>query len=342
MTVGSSTLMRALVKTGLAPENTVLRDVDLPVIGSGEVLLKVSAVGVCGSDIHAWRSDVGYEWVLPPVVLGHEISGVVAQVGADVDGWSVGDKVVVVSIQGCLECETCRVGWTQRCAQRRVIGLSYDGGMAEYVRVSGKYLVPIPKTMSPVVAAAVEPLSVAAHATLTVGAVAAGDRVVVSGAGFVGIGCALLAREAGAEVVLVGAARDAASRLPAAAALGLTTHSFDQRGWGSPDVWIEASGASAALAAAVEDTRVGGRISVVGLYSAAPSADLNLVVRREIGLRGSYASAAVEYLHVIDLLASGRIRVDTLLETFELETGTRAFDAAAQSKAIKPVIVPVM
>jgi len=332
--------MRALVKAGLAPEDTVVRYVDVPLIGPGDVLLKVSAVGLCGSDIHAWRSDIGYEWVLPPVVLGHEISGVVAEVGSEVQGWSIGDQAVVVSIQGCLDCEQCDAGQTQRCSRRVVIGLSYDGAMAEFVRVSSNYLVPVPQTMSPVVAAAVEPLSVAAHATMTVGGVSAGDRVVVSGAGFVGIGCALLAQDVGADVMLVGAARDAASRLPAAAALGLSVGTFDEPRWGSPDVWIEASGAPAALAAAVAETRVGGRISAVGLYAAAPVADLNLLVRREIGLRGSYASAAVEYLQVIDLLSTGRLCIDSLLETFDLETGTEAFHAAAESRAIKPIIVP--
>jgi L-iditol 2-dehydrogenase len=333
--------MRALVKTGLAPEDTVVRYVDVPRIGTADVLLKVSAVGLCGSDIHAWRSDIGYEWVRPPVVLGHEISGVVTEVGSDVHGWSVGDRAVVVSIQGCLDCEQCGAGQTQRCSRRVVIGLSYDGAMAEYVRVSASYLVPVPQSMSPIVAAAVEPLSVAAHATMTVGGVAAGDRVVVSGAGFVGIGCALLAKDAGADVTLIGAARDAVSRLPAAAALGLSVSTFDERHWGSPDVWIEASGAPAALAAAVADTRVGGRVSAVGLYADAPVADLNLLVRREIGLRGSYASAAVEYLRVIDLLSAGRLCIDPLLQTFDLETGTEAFQAAAESRAIKPIIVPV-
>ncbi|HEX7405057.1 MAG TPA: zinc-binding dehydrogenase, partial [Candidatus Nanopelagicaceae bacterium] len=136
------------------------------------------------------------------------------------------------------------------------------------------------------------------------------------------------------------APRDATFRLPAASDIGVATRTIDQGGWGSPDVWIEASGAPSALAAAVSDIRMGGLISVVGLYTQAPIADVNLLVRREIEVRGSYASVASEYSLVIELLAAGRLHIESLLEVFDLEAGLDAFTAAAESRTIKPILIP--
>ncbi len=332
--------MRSLVKAGIDKSDSSVTDHDVPEVRSGEVLMRVEACGLCGSDIHAWRSDPGYEWVAPPVVLGHEFVGTIVETALDVTGWSVGDRAVVVSIQGCLTCDQCRAGRTQRCRLRRVIGLSYDGGMSQYVRVAVGYLVPVPAGMKAEVAAAVEPLSVAAHGVLSVGGVTSGQKVVVTGAGFVGIACALIARDAGAEVVLVGAPRDADARLPAASALGIRTLTTDQGGWGEPDVWVEASGASAALAAAIDHTRTGGRVAVVGMFTQPPSANINLLVRHELEVHGSYASVVSDYSLVIELLAQGRLEVESLLETFDLEQGIDAFAAAAESKTLKPILIP--
>jgi L-iditol 2-dehydrogenase len=332
--------MRSLVKAGIDKRESSVTDHAVPQVRPGEVLLRVEACGLCGSDIHAWRSDPGYEWVEPPVVLGHEFVGTIVEKAPDVTHWSVGDRAVVVSIQGCLTCDECLAGRTQRCPARRVIGLSYDGGMSQYVRVSAEYLVRVPADMKAEIAAAVEPLSVAAHGVLSVGGVHSGQKVVVSGAGFVGIGCALIARDAGAEVVLVGAPRDADTRLAAASALGIRTLTTDQGGWGEPDVWVEASGASAALASAFEHTRTGGRIAVVGMFTQPPTTNFNLLVRRELEVRGSYASVLKDYSLVIDLLTQGRLEVESLLEKFDLEQGVSALESAAESKILKPILIP--
>ena len=332
--------MRSLQKTGLGPESTFVTDLPMPTAGAGEVIMRVEACGLCGSDLHAWRTDPGYEWVKPPVVLGHEIVGTIIEVAPGVHGWNIGDRAVVVSIQGCLDCVDCHAGNTQRCQTRRVIGLSYNGGMSEYVRVSASYLVPVDANMKAEVAAAVEPLSVAAHVTLTVGGVVSGQQVVVSGAGFVGIGCALIARQSGADVILVGAPRDAVSRLPAAAALGINTRTVDEQNWGNPDIWIEASGAPSALEMAFADTRTGGRIAVVGMFSQPATANMNFLVRHELEVRGSYASVESDYRLVIDMISSGRLEVDSLLEKFALEDATLALEAAAESRTLKPILIP--
>ena len=332
--------MRSVFKSGTAVADTIVTDLPMPQVGPGEVLLKVEACGLCGSDLHAWRSDPGYEWIAIPLVMGHEFVGTVVETAADVKGWSAGDRAVAVSIQGCLNCAECASGRTNRCVKRQVIGLNYNGAMAEYVVVSAAYLMRIPASMPAHVAATVEPMSVAAHAVLTVGAVQAGQKVVVSGAGFIGIACSLIARDAGAEVILLGAPQDAASRLPLAAALGIDARTVDAADWGTPDVWVEASGAQSALASAVETTRVGGTVSIVAMYTQPPTASTSLIVRRELELRGVYASVAREYDHVIGLLGDGRIDVSTLVDQFSLEDALSAFEAAATASTLKPLIVP--
>ncbi|MHB1212749.1 MAG: zinc-dependent alcohol dehydrogenase, partial [Candidatus Nanopelagicales bacterium] len=332
--------MRSLVKSGPDTADTFVTDRPIPELRGGDVLMRVEACGLCGSDLHAWRSDPGYEWVKPPVVLGHEFVGTVVAAAPDVDGWGPGDRAVVVSIQGCMDCDACRAGRTNNCLSRAVIGLSFDGGMSQFVRVGVPYLVPVPASMKADVAAAVEPLSVAAHATLTIGRVTAGQQVVVSGAGFVGIACSLLAMDAGADVLLVGAPQDAESRLPAATALGVPTRVIDEDDWDEPDVWIEASGAAPAFTAAIERTRTGGLVSVVGMYSQPPTKNLSLLVRRELEVRGCYASVAPEYTRVIELLAQGRLHVESLLQTFDLEDAATALGDAATARALKPILIP--
>ena len=167
-----------------------------------------------------------------------------------------------------------------------------------------------------------------------------GQQVVVSGAGFVGIGCALIAREAGADVILVGAPRDAVSRLPAAAALGIKTRTVEEQNWGNPDTWIEASGAPSALEMAFADTRTGGRIAVVGMFSQPATVNMNFLVRHELEVRGSYASVESDYRLVIDMISSGRLVVDSLLEKFALKDATLALEAAAESRTLKPILIP--
>ena len=332
--------MKSLYKSGPDVADTAITDLPMPQVGPGQVLLRVEACGLCGSDLHAWRSDPGYEWIATPLVMGHEFVGTVVESAPDVTGWAAGDRAVAVSSQGCLECPQCLAGRTNRCVKKQVIGLNYNGAMAEFVVVPAVFLIRVPATMSAAAAATVEPLSVAAHAVLTVGRVEAGQQVVVSGAGFIGIACALIAKDAGADVILLGAPHDAQSRLPAAAALGIDARTVDTAEWGQPDVWVEASGAQPALASAVETTRVGGTISVVAMYTQPPTANTSLIVRRELEVRGVYASVASEYTYVIDLLDRGRIDVSSLVAEFPLDNALSAFEAAASSTVIKPLIVP--
>ncbi|MFP6899332.1 MAG: alcohol dehydrogenase catalytic domain-containing protein, partial [Opitutales bacterium] len=134
--------MKAFRRFEKAPRAARLEEVKVPEPADDEVLLKVSHCGVCGSDLHAWLDHPGYEFVLPQVTFGHEVSGVVEHVGAEVTRWKVGDHAVMIAVQTAHDdnCRYCREGLPQLSTRRRVQGLSLDGGMAEYVCVKEEFL----------------------------------------------------------------------------------------------------------------------------------------------------------------------------------------------------------
>ena len=342
--------MKAFVKTGNRPGEAGVEDVPFIRPGAGEVSLRVASCGVCGSDVHAFRSDAGFEWVRPPITLGHEFSGTVESVGPGVKWVSPGDRVVAVAIQGCGHCETCLAGSTQLCPDRVAVGLSRDGGMAEYAVMPEQHLVPVPEGLDLAVAAVGEPLSVAVHAVDVRAEIESGQRVVVSGPGPIGVFCGMLARLRGAKVLLTGVGQDSESRLPAAERMGLRTadlsekaledHLRDSFGEYAPDVWIESSGSVRALDSALEFVRPGGTVVVVGLYAQEMCFSPTDAVRREISLLFSYSCNYADYQTALDLLGSGLMDPEPLLSKYSLEEALEAFEAVGKGRTVKAVLVP--
>jgi L-iditol 2-dehydrogenase len=342
--------MKAFVKTGYQPGDAGVRDVSVVRPGPSEVLLGVASCGVCGSDVHAFRSDPGFEWVTTPVTLGHEFSGIVEEVGPGVTRVSPGDRVVAVAVQGCGRCETCLSDATQLCPDRVAIGLSRDGGMAEYAVMSEQHLVPVPEGLDLAVAALGEPLSVAVHAVDVRAEIEPGQRVVVSGPGPIGVLCGMLVRHRQSEVLLTGVEQDSASRLPAAERVGLRTanlsekpleeHLRDSFGDYAPDVWIESSGSVRALGSALVSVRPGGTVAVVGLYAEDVRFSPTDAVRREISLLFSYSCNSADYQTTLDLLGSGVLDPGPLLSKYPLEDALRAFEAVGKGRTVKAVLVP--
>jgi L-iditol 2-dehydrogenase len=342
--------VKALVKTGYQPGEASVEDVPRPSPGPSEVLIRVASCGVCGSDVHAFKSDSGFEWVRIPVTLGHEFSGTVEEVGAGVTLVSPGDRVVVVAIQGCGRCATCRAGSTQLCSQRVAVGLSCDGGMAEYAVMPGQHLVPVPEGLDLTVAALCEPLAVAVRAVDIRAAIKSGQKVVVSGPGPIGILCGIVARLRGAEVLLTGVGQDSEARLPAAQCAGLRTanlsdkpleeHLRDSFGDYAPDVWIESSGSVRALDSALESVRPGGTVTVVGIYAEEMSFSPTIAVRRELSMLFSYSCNYADYRAALDLLGSGAVNPDPLLSKYPLEDALLAFEVVGEGKAVKAILVP--
>jgi L-iditol 2-dehydrogenase len=296
-------------------------DVPEPKIGPAEVLIHVAACGVCGSDIHGMDGSTGRR--IPPVIMGHEAGGTLVQVGADVDGWRVGDRVTFDSTIYCGQCAFCRRGEINLCDNRRVLGVScaeyrQNGAFAEYVAVPQHILYRLPDDLSFVRAALAEPTSVAVHAVERT-PLALDCTAVVVGAGMIGLLViqALKARGVG-RVVAVDLD---ASRLEKARSLGadltLKSDAVDavdeiQKLQGGADAAFEVVGITPTLRLATQCVRKGGSVTLVG--NLAPTSELLLqsVVTREVTVYGSCASRG-EYPACLNLIARGQIDVDALI-----------------------------
>jgi L-iditol 2-dehydrogenase len=309
----------------------------------------VAACGICGSDLHAYRAAPGYEWVQPPVILGHEFAGTVVARGGAVRHIKEGDRAAVVGVQGCGRCRVCRSGDTNLCRERKVLGLHADGGMAACAVVAAACLVPLPTWLDPIMGALVEPISVAAHAMAKT-VIRPGDRVVVSGPGPIGLFCGCIAASSGARVVMVGTAADALARLPLARRLGLCAvnaasdtldSAFAQAFEGTPpDVWVEASGAPQAFVAAVDRVRRGGRLVIVGVYAQSFEWMPTAAVRAGHSMFFSYGSATRDYDTALDVIAAGGIDPAPFVSRFALEKAAAAFEQVMAGRAVKTVLVP--
>lgn len=328
--------MLALVKAGASTAETVLRTEPVPAPAAGEVLLRVRGCGLCGSDVHAWRGDTGYEWVKTPVILGHEIVGEIAEVGDGVDSSLIGRLAVPISIDGCAECSTCASGHRQLCSQRSVLGLSFDGGIAEFLTIEAERLAFVPRGVSTQVAALTEPLAVAIHAVNLLGDLPADAVVGVSGPGPVGLLAAWALAQRGVEVFITGIDRDESVRLPLARTLGLRAYSSNPP---QASHWVEASGSGAALNGALQALAPGAVIVVVALYGSLPQLDINLLVRGEQRLIGSYAAVARDYESALELLVNGA-ELSALVSEYRLEDALTALHATAAGEVGKAVVCP--
>jgi len=347
--------MKALV---LEDYNT-LRYIDVPepAIGPEDVLVRVAACGICGSDVHGLDGSTGRRQ--PPVIMGHEAAGTIAAVGSAVSGWSVGDRVTFDSTISCGRCGYCREGRVNLCDDRRVLGVSCgeyrcDGAMAEYMAVPQRVLYRLPEGLSFEAAATVEPLSVAVHAVERLRA-HLGSTAVVVGAGVIGLLTVQALRAAGCGRVLAVDVDE--SRLEAAKQLGAeegidstgdqTPESIRQRvrewaGGDGVDVVVEAVGIGETVNLAIGAVRKGGAVGLVGNVTPEVHWPLQTVVTRELSVYGSCASAG-EYPVCLELLAKGAVDVGPIIsEVVPLRHGARAFERLRRSEPglIKVILVP--
>ena len=342
--------MKALRRFEKSPRAARIEEVARPEPGIGEVLLKVSYCGICGSDLHAYLNHAGYESVLPQVTFGHEWSGTVVSTGSGVAAWKPDDRATMVAIQAMdPECRYVKAGWPQLSPSRRVQGLHLDGGMAEYVLVDQRFLLPLPVGLDMVSAALTEPLSVADHCITNCSDIGPGDNVVVSGPGIIGMLCAIVARHKGANVLVTGTEADDKARLPAARKVGFPTAkvgegcpSLDLQAKGifgsEADALVEASGAGNALAGSWKSVRTDGKVTVVALYGQDVTMDMTQFVRKQIAIRTSYGSAPSSYQKAMELLSCGVVPVSDLTKVYPLADGIQAFTDAENQEVMKPML----
>ncbi|BET66791.1 galactitol-1-phosphate 5-dehydrogenase [Opitutales bacterium ASA1] len=298
-------------------------DLPEPVPGPDEVLVAIKACGICGSDVHGLDGSTGRR--RPPLVMGHEAAGVIAAVGAQVTGWSVGERVTFDSTISCGHCEHCRRGEVNLCDHRRVLGVSCEdyrqaGAFAEYLAVPARILYRLPEKLTFEQAALIEPFTIAAHA-LRRSPVGLNDTAAIIGCGMIGLALLQVARLAGyGRIIMIDSARD---RLDAAGRLGasdLVVSSGDETvrevldltGGRGVDRVFEAVGVAATVDLAVKVVRRGGHVTLVGNVAPNVPLPLQLVVTREITLHGTCASAG-EYPACLDLMARGLLTAGPLL-----------------------------
>ena len=343
------------MKSLLLTEYNHLEIVDQPVpaCGPNEVQVRVEACGICGSDVHGYDGSSGRR--IPPIVMGHEAAGTVAAFGSAVQGLTEGDRVTFDSTVYCGSCGYCATGEMNLCDHRQVIGVSCAdyrraGAFAEYVVVPRHIVYRLPETISFQEAAMLEAVSVALHA-VRVSQTAPGKTALVIGAGMIGLLILQAARAAGCARVIV--ADIDASRLNLARQAGaqdLLHCSGDElagellrltNGRGV-DAAFEAVGRKETVAAAIDCTRKGGTVTLVGNIQPEVTLPLQKVVTRELRLQGSCASAG-EYPEAIDLVAKGKIRVMPLISAVApLDEGPQWFQRlhAREPNLMKVILTP--
>ncbi|MBN1360064.1 MAG: galactitol-1-phosphate 5-dehydrogenase [Sedimentisphaerales bacterium] len=343
--------MKALVHT--KPYTLEYCDLPAPEVGDDDVLVRVQACGICGSDVQGFTGKTGRR--IPPVVMGHEAAGVVEAVGGSVAGVAPGDRVCFDSTVYCNRCPACRQGLYNRCVRREVLGVSVpqfrrQGAMAEFVAVPHWIVARLPDEMSFVEAALLEPASIGLHAANRA-AIEQGSTVVVIGTGTIGLFVLQAARLRGAGTVIACDVNDFRLELAKAvgADVGLNPNEINladevlRRTYGQGSaVTFEVVGYAETFRQAIALTRTGGTVVAVGNLAHQADFSLQELVSRELTLTGSYASAG-EFRLCIDLIASGKIKIAPLVsEVLPLQNGPEAFERLlrGQEKLLKIVLEP--
>jgi len=290
---------------------------------SDDVLIRVRAASICGSDVHGMDGSTGRR--IPPLVMGHEASGEIVEIGAGVDGFRPGDRITFDSTEYCGECFHCRRGEVNLCDNRKVLGVSCadyrrDGAFAEYLVVPKRILYRIPDSLDFVDASIAEPAAVAAHAA-AITPIAMGDSMVVVGAGLIGLLLIQILRAHSPGTIL--AMDTDPERRQAALAAGATAvldpaspealkAILDLSGGRGFDRGFEAVGATAPIKTVIAATRKGGSVTLIGNVSQSVEIPLQSVVTGQISLLGSCATAG-EYPLVLDLLARRKIDARSII-----------------------------
>jgi len=322
--------MKALVLTG--PRQFSYQEVETPLPGPGEVRIHIRVCAVCGSDVHGIDGSTGRR--RPPVIMGHEASGVIDEVGEGVTEWKKGDRVTFDSTIYCGKCDMCRAGHVNLCANRRVLGVScaeyrQNGAFAEYVCVPERILYRLPDEVSFLSASMVEPLSIACHAALRA-PITRGSTVLVAGVGTIGMLVVQVVKSMGAGLIIAadidekrlnmsltcGADEAVNSREP-----GALEKILDLTGGRGVDFAFDATGISATVNLCARAGALNAHIVLIG--NVAPSVDfpLQIAVTRQQTFHGSCASAG-EYPKCLELIASGDIDAASLVsKVVPLEEG---------------------
>ncbi len=344
--------MIALVKTARGVGHMELQEVPTPEVSPDEVLIRVKACGICGSDLKIFDDHHPYT---PPVVVGHEFSGEIVELGGKVSKWQVGDRVVSEQHVGaCGYCRPCLTGNSFACASKRACGYFTDGAFTEFIKVPARLLHRIPDGLSFVEAAFTEPSAVAVHGTLERTGINPEDVVLILGSGPIGLAAARMAQAAGAsQVIVTGIDGDEKARLPKARELGidhvvnvmkadlaeLVDQLTDGRG---ADVVIELTGALPAIEQAFT---LASRLGKVGIIGQPPTDEVSIPYRnamfRALVVSFSYSSKFTSWERALSMFARGAVKpAQFITHILPLADWEEGFRLAHIGEAVKVVLEP--
>jgi threonine 3-dehydrogenase len=338
--------MRALVKA--RPERGLwLEDIDEPEPGHNDVVIKVARAAICGTDIHIYQWD---DWarrtIKVPLAVGHEFSGVIAEVGSEVRGLAVGDRVSAEGHVTCGVCRNCRAGRRHLCRNAIGIGVSRPGAFAEYIAVPAFNVFRLPDSISDEMASILDPLGNATHTALSFDLV--GEDVLITGAGPIGLMAIAVARHAGARHVVVTDLNDyrlaLARKMGASIALNVRTESLDgaMRELGMEegfDVGLEMSGNPSAFRDMLRTMHHGGKVALLGIPPDETAIDWNQVIFKGLILKGIYGREMFEtWYKMASMLQSGLDITPIITHRFVIDDFREAFELMASGQSGKVIL----
>ncbi len=326
-----------------------IEDIPVPSAGDGQILVKVAACGVCHTDLHYIEHGVP-TFKKPPIVLGHEASGMVERVGAGVCNVTAGQRVLIPAVLTCGRCFCCRTGRENICTDMTMLGNHLNGAYAEYVAVPAKDVVALPDSI-PLAEASIiaDAMSTPYHAVKNRARVRPGDSVAVFGCGGVGINAVQLAAAAGAGVIAVDindrklewAKQFGATHTINAAKVERVSKEIKKLTGGGADIALEVIGNPRTIEEAFESVRVGGRLCVIGYTHETISIVAGKIMFKELEIVGSLGCRPVDYLPLIRMVEQGKIDLKSqVTHRFRLEEIGKAFEVMKEGLSLRSIVVP--
>ncbi|MBI9105271.1 MAG: zinc-binding dehydrogenase [Spirochaetales bacterium] len=342
--------MRALVKTKIEPGNIIFTEIPTPEPAAGQVRIKIKRSGICQTD-NVYINEGGFA-LKPPVVLGHEIAGVIDAIGEGVTGFEIGDRVITqTTFHVCGTCRFCKRGDLNHCPERKGIGSAANGGFAEYVVNRAASVMHLPDDLTFDQGACIEPMACGVHALTERTVVNAGSVVVILGPGPIGLFAAQTAKAQGAYVIVGGTTSDK-PRLDIALSLGIDrivdvlTDDVQQivkdatEGYGA-DVVVEATGNVSAVKLALDIVARRGTFIPMGIFNNDISIDFHQIKKKELTVEGSHAQIPTSWEKAMRLVQLGKINTDAIVShVFPLSQWEEAFKTVKDRKGLKVLLDP--
>jgi L-iditol 2-dehydrogenase len=343
--------MKALVKYAPGNGNLSVLDVDEPQCGSKQVKVEIAYCGVCGTDLHVMHDTFRN---YPPVILGHEFSGTVVEVGHEVTTVSIGDRVTGLGATAvsCGECEYCRQGYFIFCSRRRGMGHGVNGAFTRYVLLRPDQVYKVPNCLSLEEAAMSEPFAAAVQAVVELSPIHLGDTVLVSGPGPIGLLCLKLLVASGIRTIVAGAGGDeerlaAAGRFGAHAVVNVGKEDLqdaikDYTNGRGVDVALECAGVGASVSACLEALRPMGYYTQIAICGRAIELPFDLIFFKQLTIKGSVCYTANTWRRMMEIYATGKIQFSDMISAkLPITDWEKAFDLCMTRQALKVLMYPI-